>query len=235
MISITFILEVCIETVADAITAAEAGADRLELCAALDDGGLTPAIETFAAVKSAVSIPVVAMIRLRPGHFRIDDRDLAEMATSMDDLSRHRPDGFIFGAARGDGRLDRGAMKRLREAAGNFPSSCHRAFDTVPDPTDELEWLIDAGFDRVLTSGRPGNALDHLDLLKSLMLQAKERIAVMPGSGVRADGIERIVAATGCRELHGSFHRRDGTRRCTDRSAVRLARQALDRLSNASG
>jgi copper homeostasis protein len=220
-------LEVCVETVADAVAAEAGGADRLELCSALDVGGLTPSVNRFRQVRAAVRLPVVVMIRPRPGDFAYTLVDLDEMIRGVVAFHPLHPDGFVFGAVTPDGRVDRDTSAILREVCGAIPAVFHRAFDEVEDKAAGLEEVIRLGFTRVLTSGGPGPVPEHLPGLRRLVEQAGGRIQVMPGGGVRADTAGRVVQFTRCEHLHGSFSEPDGVGRRTSRALVAAARAAI--------
>ena len=198
------IVEVCVDSLESALDAATHGADRLELCSRLDLGGLSPSLELYHAVCAAVAIPVVVMVRLRPGHFCLTDSDTEQLCEVMEKFRNLPPAGFVFGATLLNDELDQPRMKQLREACGTVTAVCHRAFDTVPDHHRALDQLIDLGFTRVLTSGGPGNVPDHLPALTELVQRAGQRITLMPGGGIRLAHVEDVMR-TGCTQMHGSF------------------------------
>lgn len=221
-------LEVCVETVADAVAAEAGGADRLELCADLSVGGLTPSEERYQQVRAAVLIPIVVMIRPRPGDFAYSLAALDEMIRAVVAFRPLHPDGFVFGPVTADGRIDHPTAAMVRAVCGAIPAVFHRAFDEVADKAAGLEELIRLGFTRVLTSGGPGPVPDHLSELRELVRQANGRIQVMPGGGVRAEAAAGVVQFTRCEHLHGSFSEPDGVGRRTSRAAVAAARAAID-------
>lgn len=227
-------LEVCVETVEDAVAAEAGGADRLELCADLSVGGLTPGVELFQQVRAAVRIPIAVMIRPRPGDFAYA---APERAWSSDTIASFRPltpDAFVYGVLTPDRRIDVEAAARLVAACGPVPAVFHRAFDEVDDKPAALEELIRLGVTRVLTSGGPGEVPQHLPALKALVEQANGRIQVMPGGGVRADTAGRVVQFTRCEHLHGSFSEPHGRGRRTSRAAVAAARAGVDGVTRTS-
>jgi len=218
------LLEVAVETVADAETAARAGADRLELCAALDAGGLTPTVATFKAVRAAVTLPIVVMIRPRPGDFVYAPEELSRM---RDDIARFADlgaDGVVFGVLTWDGRIDTDAMAELVRAAGIRETVFHRAFDAVKEPDEGLAELIVLGVARVLTSGPHPTAAEGIAFLKMLNARAAGRIAVLPGGGIKAASAKAILDGTGCTQLHGRF----AANGRTDAAAVAAVRATLD-------
>ena len=221
-------LEVCVETVEDAVAAEAGGADRLELCADLSVGGLTPSPELFRAVRAAVSLPVVVMVRPRPGNFSYTLVELDEMIRTVVAFRPLAPDGFVFGCVTPDGRIDRDTAAILVAVCGGHERVFHRAFDEVADKAAGLEELIALGFARVLTSGGPGSVPDHLRELRDLVARAVGRIQVMPGGGVTADTAGGVVQFTRCEHLHGSFSEPHGRGRRTSRAAVAVARAGVD-------
>jgi copper homeostasis protein len=221
-------LEVCVETVEDAVAAEAGGADRLELCADLSVGGLTPLYQHYLAVREAVRIPVVVMIRPRPGDFVSTPSELAVMIRTVEGFRPSLPNGFVFGVLTPERRIDTAAAEKLVAACGSVPAVFHRAFDEVTDKEAALEELIRLGFTRVLTSGGPGVVPDHLPELRRLVDQAGGRIQVMPGGGVRAEAAAGVVQFTRCQHLHGSFSEPHGSGRRTCRAAVAAARAGVD-------
>lgn len=198
-------LEVAVETVADAEVAAAAGADRLELCAALDAGGLTPTADTFRAVRGAVPLPVVVMIRPRPGDFLYSPEELSQMRDAVERFVGLGADGVVFGPLTWDGRIDLDAVAEVVRAAGPRETVFHRAFDQVKEPAEALEGLVEVGVTRLLTSGPFPTAFEGVEFLKGLTERAAGRIRVMPGGGVKPATVRAILGGTGCADLHGRF------------------------------
>lgn len=216
------VIEVAIESVDDALAAEAGGADRLELCSALDLGGLTPSLGTYLEVRKAVRLPIWVMIRPRPGDFVYTEAEIRTMARDLElyrdlpspgpgpapsnsEAGGHGPDGFVFGVLDEAGRVHPEACRVLRYRTGYRPCAFHRAFDKTPDAAAALDQLIRLGFRRVLTSGGAKTAADGIRSIASLVRQADDRIEVMPCGGVSAADAPRIVAETGCRQVHGSF------------------------------
>lgn len=234
------LIEVAAESVEAAVAAEEGGADRIELCAALDLGGLTPSVGLYQEVRAAVRLPVVVMIRPRPGDFVYSAYELRTMARDIDVFLPYRPDGFVFGALVPDGRIDVASVGHLVARAGGLPCVFHRAFDRVLLAGEALEQLIAAGFARVLTSGRETTALAGATEIAKLVKRAAGRIEVLPCGRVRANDVAEVVRLTGCDQVHGSFARplqrpdergRRGypERSATSRDEVAATRAALDR------
>eukprot|EP01137_Pigoraptor_chileana_P025068 Opistho-2@93992 len=198
------LLEVPVDSVESARAAAEGGAGRIELCAALSEGGLTPSLGCAAAVKAAVRVPVFAMIRPRAGDFLYSDEEFEIMKRDVEYLKGAGVDGFVFGMLTFDGRIDEERCCELLHLMQPLPVTFHRAFDVLADPFLALERLIVLGFDRVLTSGQDSTALEGLPLLAALVRAAGDRIVVVPGGGVSERNIERIVQGCSPQEIHAS-------------------------------
>jgi len=195
-------VEIVCCSVADALAAEQAGAHRIELCAALAVGGLTPSLGTLIETKAHVSLPVMAMVRPRPGGFCYAAEDLVVMERDAGLLVAHGADGLVFGARTGAGEIDADACRRLLRCAGDRQTIFHRAFDLTPNPFAALDALIALGITRVLTSGQQACAFDGADLLRRLHDHAAGRIEILPGGGIRADNAHEIVSRTGCHQIH---------------------------------
>ncbi len=196
------LVEVAVDDLAGARAAVAAGAGRLELCSNLDAGGLTPSRGLVDAVRAAVAVPLVAMLRPRPGDFLYTEDELAVLCR---DATRLRDAGlaaFVTGVLTADGCLDEAACRRLQAAAAPVPLVCHRAFDLTADPFAALSALRRLGIGRVLSSGQAASAPAGTALLRELVRAGGGDVVVMPGAGIRPDNAAAVVAGTGCRELH---------------------------------
>jgi copper homeostasis protein len=200
-VSLTY--EICIDSVAGAIAAEKAGADRVELCAALFEGGLTPTLGTVRAALAAVSsIKVNVIVRPRGGDFIFDEHEAAAMEHDVRLVREAGAHGVVIGALTPEGAVDRPVVERLIAAADGLPVTFHRAFDMAADPFGTLDALVELGVDRVLTSGQDASVLEGAPLIAELVRHAGDRIIVMPGGGVTDRNVARVVAATGAREIH---------------------------------
>lgn len=189
------------------MAASRGGADRVELCAALAVGGLTP---SAALLDMAVrmDMPAVAMIRPRPGDFVWTAAEVDFMCAEIDTMQAVGAIGVVLGASRPDGRLDAAVLRRLLDHVDKGREAVlHRAFDLTPDPFDALETAIGLGFDRILTSGQAVRAVDALRLLSMLHDRARDRITILPGSGITLDNVAQVLAAAPFREIHASCAR----------------------------
>jgi copper homeostasis protein len=232
------LLEVCVETVADAVAAERGGADRLELCSALDLGGLTPSLGAFLEIRDTVKLPVVVMIRPRPGDFVYDESELAVMARDISAYLPYSPHGFVFGPLNPDGRVN-GAAGRLRELCGEREAVFHRAFDRTPDPIEAVEELVRRRFTRLLTSGKADVAVQGVKEIAAVVDHAGGRVEVLPCGRIRAENAAAVLEFTRCTQLHGSFaeprvspdkrgYRGYAPVSRTSEAAVAAARQVID-------
>ncbi len=201
------LVEVCVEDVAGVRAAQRAGADRVELCADLLEGGTTPSIGTVATALSVLErTGLQVLVRPRGGDF-VHDTD--EVAVMLADIAAVRalpalvPVGFVLGALTREGRVDEEVTSRLVAACGDAPVTFHRGFDATADLSVSLETLVGIGVARVLTGGGPGSAAEGVARLAALHEQAGGRITILAAGGVRADNVRELVRDTGVREVHG--------------------------------
>jgi copper homeostasis protein len=196
-------LEICVDTLASVQVAAAGGADRVELCAALSEGGLTP---SAGFIKSALlsDIEVHVMIRPRGGDFAYSDDDLEIMRADIEAARSLGAHGVVFGITDADGALNVNAMRDLRAAAGDMECTLHRAIDLAPDAIAAVNQAIEIGMTRILTSGGEQKAINGVDLIAQMVRAAAGNIQIMPGSGVTADNAVEILATTGATSIHAS-------------------------------
>jgi copper homeostasis protein len=196
------IYEICVDSVAGVRAAREAGAHRVELCADLMEGGITPSRGMIREARTVAGIQLHVIIRPRGGDFLFDDDEFAVMRADIDAAKTEGADGIVVGLLAVDGTVDVVRTRELVASARPLFVTFHRAFDMTPDPFVALETLIGLGIDRVLTSGQEASVLEGLPLIADLVQRAGERIVVMPGGGITARNVERIVAAARPREIH---------------------------------
>lgn len=199
-------MEICVDSLESARNAINGGADRLELCSALSEGGLTPTPGFFKMIKSVTpkTVPIFAMIRIKSSDFHYDDEELNAMLDDLKILKSLGADGFVFGALKSDMNVDESACKKILEKSHPLPVTFHRAFDEVADPLEGLTLLKRLGFQRILTSGQKTSAEDGLELIKKLVQEAGNDIIIMPGAGINATNICKIESESGAREFHAS-------------------------------
>ncbi len=195
-------VEIVVQSVRDAVEAEEGGASRLELCCALDLGGLTPSAGLIREVRHATGLPLFAMIRCRPGGFHYEEAELRVMLEDAQAALAAGADGMVFGALDDAGRVHREHNARIIQAADGRPVVFHRAFDATPNADRALEDLIELRFTRVLTSGHAPTAEEGIPTLRRHLERAGSRIEVLPGGKIRAHNAAQIVAETGATQIH---------------------------------
>lgn len=196
--------EICANSVASCVAAQDGGADRVELCAGIPEGGTTPSYGMIRSARESISIGLNVIIRPRGGDFLYSREEISEMVYDTKMARELGADGLVFGCLRPDGSVDKEAMKVLMEAAGDIPVTFHRAFDHTADPFQALEDIIELGCARILTSGCMPTALEGAPLLRRLVEKAGDRIIIMPGCGVKEGNIAEIARLTGACEFHFS-------------------------------
>jgi copper homeostasis protein len=201
-----FFLEISVGSVETAAAAELGSADRVELCSALDVGGLTPSAETMRAVRKRVRLPIFSMVRPRGGGFFYSEDEFAEMRREIEIAKKCGMDGVVLGLLKADGRIDVERTRQLGEQARPLPVTFHRAFDECTvDLRKALEDVIKTGATRLLTSGGKRTAPEALDLIGELVRIAGERLIVMPGSGLHTGNIREAVEKTGAYEYHAGL------------------------------
>jgi copper homeostasis protein len=199
------IVEICVDSIESAIAADRGGADRVELCGSLIEGGITPSAGLTATVLGRVSLGVFAMIRPRAGDFLYSPDEFKAMERDILMAKQLGADGVVFGILNEDGGVDSTRVKRLVEVARPLKITFHRAFDVSRDLSNSLEDLIGAGVDRVLTSGGEQTAELGKARIAELKRQGGARIALMAGSGINENNARQLIAETGVREIHASL------------------------------
>lgn len=198
------LLEIAANSLDSARAAQAGGADRIELCSALEVGGVTPSAGLIGRVRAQLQIPVYVLIRPRGGDFVYSD---AEQQTMLADIGYCRDvgcAGVVIGALDAEGGVDVSRCRELIDAAGDMGITFHRAIDVSRDPHSTLEQIIELGCERVLSSGAAASAPAGSQLLRQLVEQAGDRVIVMPGAGINAGNIAPLRAATCAREFHAS-------------------------------
>ena len=196
--------EICANSVASCIAAQEGGADRVELCAGIPEGGTTPSYGMILGARKAVSIGLNVIIRPRGGDFLYSEEEINEMIHDIAVAKSLGADGLVFGCLRPDGSVDMEVMERLMEVAGDTPVTFHRAFDHCRDPFKALEDIVKLGCARILTSGCRPTAAEGVALLAQLVEKAGDRIIIMPGCGINENNIAETARLSGAREFHFS-------------------------------
>ena len=218
------LLEIAAGSLGSALAAQAGGADRVELCANLGEGGTTPSYGTLAVARERLRIPLYALIRPRAGDFLYGAAELEEMQRDIEACVRLGCDGVVIGALDVDGNVDGVACRQLIAAAGSLGVTFHRAFDAARDHAAALEAIVALGCERVLTSGGRASAIEGAGAIARLVAQAAGRIRVMPGGGITAHNLGELVARSGADEFHASA-------RALQLSPIRHRNDALPGLS----
>lgn len=195
-------IEICVEGVDGLVAAQEAGADRVELCASLLEGGLTPSLGVVREALRVATIPFHVIIRPRGGDFLYSELEFGAMVEDVKAMRELGVAGVVIGCLTADGRIDADRTKALVEAARPMKVTCHRAFDMTVDYREALETLIACGVDRVLTSGQRDTAIDGIDILRDTAAIADGRIVVMACGALDAGNIAHVRRETGVDEMH---------------------------------
>lgn len=198
------LLEIAVFNIESAFAAANAGADRIELCENPFDGGTTPSYGFLKNVAANISIPVFPIIRPRGGDFLYSKAEFQQICYDIELCKDLGFKGVVSGLLLAEGTVDYKRTAKLVSLAGDMQFTFHRAFDRAINPLEALETIIETGAHRILTSGQVPNAFDGKDLILQLIQQANNRICIMPGSGVRSNNIKALQAYTGAKELHSS-------------------------------
>jgi copper homeostasis protein len=197
-----FKLEICIDNIESAIIAQESGAHRVELCSALTEGGTTPGYGTISLVRKKINIGLHVIIRPRGGDFLYSTHEFEIMKRDIEKCGEIGADGVVTGILLRNGHIDIERTARLIELARPMSVTFHRAFDMSNDPIRSLEDVIAAGADRLLTSGQTDKAMDGAELIRQLGELARERIIIMPGSGISVSNISELALKTKASEFH---------------------------------
>lgn len=182
-------LEIACFNAESAVIAQQNGADRVELCANMLEGGTTPDFEIVRKVRNELSIKMNVMIRPRGGDFVYTDAEFEQMKSEIEQFKAINVDGFVFGILNNDNSFNAKKNKELVTLASPIPCTFHRAYDVVSNVYESLELLIDCGFQTVLTSGQGENVMEGIEVLQTLVEKANGRIIVMPGGGLRSTNI----------------------------------------------
>lgn len=219
------LVEICVDDVAGARVAEECGADRIEICADLLEGGITPSYGMVDAVVGATSrVGVQVLIRPRGGDFVYSPEEVGVALTDIRLFAALPRVGFVLSGLTPAGQVDTSVLAPLLDACGNAPVTFSRAFDDTDDQFAALDTLVGLGVDRVLTGGGPGTAADGRDRLRALVAHAGDTITILAGGSVRSPNVAGLVAHTGVREVHLRAMAPVGGRDRTSADEVRAVR-----------
>ncbi len=197
-------LEICCFNLQSALIAQHAGADRIELCADAASGGTTPSFGVIKTAREKLHIPLYPIIRPRAGDFLFSDEEFEIMLNDIALCKQIGCDGVVIGILQQDGSIDKKRCSKLVQFAYPMGVTFHRAFDWTVDPHQAMEEILEIGCERILTSGQQPSALEGSELIHELILQAHDRIIIMPGSGVRTANIIELAEKTKATEFHTS-------------------------------
>ena len=200
-----YIIEACVDSVESAINAQLGGADRVELCDNILEGGTTPSYASILLARKQLKIDLFVIIRPRGGDFLYSDIELEIMHNDILKSKSMGADGIVFGILEEDGHIDIDNCRKLVELARPMKVTFHRAFDMSADALKSMEDIISLGIDRILTSGQAASVPDGISTIKNLVKQAAGRIIIMPGGGIREENIDDIRKETGASEFHVSL------------------------------
>lgn len=205
LVSGAYILEISVETIEAALAAQRGGAHRIELCADLGVGGVTPSGELIEAVRNQIRIPIFSMVRPRGGDFVYSDAEFTSMQRDIAAAKRLGMDGIVLGILKKNREIDVARTRRLVNLAQPLPVTFHRAFDQAADLFAALEDVIQTGATRILTSGGVATALEGAAILAKLVRKAGDRIVILPGAGINAANIAAVARRTRAREFHSGL------------------------------
>jgi copper homeostasis protein len=204
-------LEIACFNLASAIIAQSGGADRIELCDQFKEGGTTPELSIVEEARKKISIELLIMIRPRGGNFIYTLEEFNQMKKDILHFKKLNVDGFVFGILNKDNSINIEQNTELVKLASPMPCSFHRAFDRVKDQQTALEIVINCGFKTILTSGFTSSAIEGIENLNQLVKLANERIAIMPGGGVRSSNLAEIKNKVQANYYHSSAILKDDT------------------------
>jgi copper homeostasis protein len=197
-------IEICVDKLACALAAQRGGAGRIELCADLATGGLTPALDLMRSTREQLRIPIHAMIRSRPGNFHYTDAEYVTLRQQITAAKDHDMDAVVLGLLGADNKIDIARTTALVALAHPLPITFHRAFDETPDLFEALESVIETGATRILTSGGCATAAEGASTLSRLIAAAANRIIILPAAGITEQNVATLIQQTGASEVHAS-------------------------------
>ncbi len=195
-------LEICVDSVDSSIEAEKGGADRIELCGNMFEGGTTPSLGVLAITKEKVKIPIYAMVRPRGGDFCYTDTEFLVMKREAEVMKELKIDGIVFGILQADGSVDTKRCEKLMKIFDSDKITFHRAFDVTSNMEKALDDIISLGFERILTSGGEVNVMTGIISLKRIIQKAGDKIIIMPGSGINERNIKYIKDTLNAKEYH---------------------------------
>ena len=219
-------IEIACFNLESALIAQKVGADRVELCADMSVGGTTPTIEIIQQAREHLTIDLYVMIRPRGGNFVYSEAELEQMKSEIETIKKLDVNGFVFGILKDDNTINIEQNKVLVELVKPFSCTFHRAFDEVLNVEKALEDVISCGFSTILTSGTFPNVMEGKEVLKQLVIQAKNRIEIMPGGGLRSTNISELNEMVKANWYHSSAIT-DGSETANPEEIIQLKKKLL--------
>ena len=219
-------LEIACFNLDSALIGQKAGADRVELCADMSVGGTTPTLEMIQQARENLTIDLYVMIRPRGGNFVYSDSEFEQMKSDIETIKKVGVNGFVFGILKDDKTINLEQNKVLVELAKPFPCTFHRAFDAVSNYEKALEDVISCGFSTILTSGTFPNVMEGKEVLRQLVIQANNRIEIMPGGGLRSTNISELNEMVKANWYHSSAIT-DGSETANPEEIIQLKKKLL--------
>jgi copper homeostasis protein len=204
-VSRKYLFEISVETPEAAMAAERGGADRIELCGNLSDGGVTPSAELMMGTRANVTIPIFAMIRPRAGNFAYSEEEFEAMRASLRMAYRLQLDGVVLGILTAENRVDVERTRELVKLANGMKVTFHRAIDETPDLLAALEDVVQTGTSRILTSGGKRTALEGAATIAEMVSKSRGRVTVLPGAGISAENAAEVLRRTGASEIHSGL------------------------------
>ncbi|MBB1272160.1 copper homeostasis protein CutC [Psychromonas sp. SR45-3] len=196
--------ECCVGSYIEAKRAYENGANRIELCDNLLEGGTTPSYGTIKNSVSNISIPINVIIRPRSGNFIYSDEEFEIMLDDIKICKDLMVNGIVYGVLNNENKIDVEKVKIIMAAASDLKQTFHMAFDEIENKKEAIDILVSLKVDRILTKGGKNSALENLQCLQKLITYAQDKIIIIPGGGVNKDNLVQVVKETGAKEVHGS-------------------------------
>ncbi len=221
------ILEICVDSIPSALSAQTGGADRIELCENLDQGGVTPSAAKIVLAKQVLKIPVFVLIRPRKGDFLYDYYEFETLIQDIKMAKEMGADGIVSGALTKEGYIDKPKVEKMIGEADPLPFTFHRAFDMCQNPFEDLDWLADAGVERVLTSGRNSSVIEGLDTLKALTKAAPKNLKILACADISPDEYPKLLEIENLSEFHTSA-RHQVKSKMTYKGNVPMGSEALE-------
>jgi copper homeostasis protein len=198
------VFEACTGCYEDVVRAEANGANRIELCDNLMEGGTTPSYGTIKKTIENINLPINVIIRPRGGNFIYSNVEKEIMYIDIEMCKNLGVNAIVIGALTKSGKIDSDFIKKVKEVSGDLNITFHMAFDEVMDKKSAIDELVELGIDRILTKGGDISALNNLDTLKELIEYAGDRIIIIPGAGINKGNRDLVIEKTKAKEIHGT-------------------------------